>query len=216
MLISFSLLLDGPETTVQFKSFCQIEIPQTALIKILIEPLTIFSFCRCMSPQVACSYSDLLKISIAWVETVTGGWAPTISTQSMSKGGRIPSNFLRSPTIGVWPSKCLDIFPLDEPKVHSVTMTHMKAAFDPSILICDWFTKLSARWKILLKFSQDEFRACFILHKSTCKLLGGEGLIRFFCPFRSLPLSYYWLDISIPFSSKLSMFGHDGLTWGHH
>lgn len=111
MLISFSLLLDGPETTVQFKSFCQIEIPQTALIKILIEPLTIFSFCRCMSPQVACSYSDLLKISIAWVETVTGGWAPTISTQSMSKGGRIPSNFLRSPTIGVWPSKCLDIFP---------------------------------------------------------------------------------------------------------
>jgi len=111
MLISFSLLLDGPETTVQFKSFCQIEIPRMALIKILIEPLTIFSFCRCMSPQVACSYSDLLKISIAWVETVTGGWAPTISAQSMSKGGRIPSNFLRSPTIGVWPSKCLDIFP---------------------------------------------------------------------------------------------------------
>ena len=86
----------------------------------------------------------------------------------MSKGGQAPTaSYYR----GLTPVSASIFFP------PLMSLRFIQLAFK-SILVCDWFTKLStARWKILLKISQDEFRARIILHKFACKS-------RFFCPSR--------------------------------
>jgi hypothetical protein len=73
MLIAFSLSLDLAKAFELYMWFQVYRNTRTVLIEILIQLLTIFSFCRCVSASLACSHSDLPKISNAWVETLMGG-----------------------------------------------------------------------------------------------------------------------------------------------